>query len=461
MSANELGQHLTAALVDVVGPRHVLLGRRFTERYGVDWTGRYRGTPPAVVQPASTAEVSAVLRLCDREEVAVVPQGGNTGLVGGSVPRNGELVLSLARLQELGEVEPLDAQVTVGAGVTLRALQNHADNAGFSFPVDLGARDSATIGGMIATNAGGIHVLRYGSMRAQVMGLEAVLANGDVVDYMSGLFKDNTGFHLPSLLIGSEGTLAVITRARLRLEPRYEHRAVVLVGIEGTDAALKLVHHLFGSTPALEAAEVFYEDGLALVHKHTGIRAPFEPPTPAYLLLEAAGHRDPTDEIVDALADRPEVLDTALATDSADRDRLWRLREAHPEAVAREGTPLRFDIAVPRARLPEFEHRAREAVAAVAPQAHCIIYGHLGDGNLHVNVVGGTANKDELDEAFLRLVLDLSGTISAEHGIGVEKVHLLERTRAKPALKAMLSIKSAFDPHGILNPGVLFTTRLG
>ncbi len=264
------------ALRAIVGDAHVLADADLRAGYEVDWTGRWRGEALCVVRPAGAEEVAAVLHACRQAGTAVIPQGGNTGLVGGSVPRRMEpqgrpqVVLSLARLRDLEAVDVAAGELTVGAGATLAAVQAHARSAGYAFGVDLGARDSATIGGMIATNAGGIQVLRHGPMRQQVVGLEAVLADGTQVRRLPGMVKDNTGYHFPSLLAGSEGTLAVVTRARLRLVPLPARRAVALVALQGADEAAELAGQLRRQLPNLLAAELFFEDGMALVLRHAG-----------------------------------------------------------------------------------------------------------------------------------------------------------------------------------------------
>ena len=424
--------------------------------YEVDWTRRFQGTARCVVRPADTDEVAGVLRACAAAGAPVVAQGGNTGLVGGGVPRGGEVVLSLVRLTGLDPVDPVSAEVTAGAGVTLGRLQAHVRAAGLEFGVDLAARDSATVGGMVATNAGGVHALRYGSMRAQVVGLRAVLADGRVLERMPGLVKDNTGYDLPGLLVGSEGTLAVVTAARLRLRPLHPARVVAVLAVAGTAGALAILAHLRAAMPSLDAAEVFYADGLALVRRHTGAAAPFAADHPAYLLVECAARRDPTDDLVAVLADAPEVLDAAVATDGPGRERLWALRERHTEAISADGIPHKLDVSVPLDRLAEFEVRVRAAVAAVLPEGRVILFGHLGDGNLHVNVLGAEPDDGRVDDAVLQLVADLGGSISAEHGIGVAKVRWLGLTRSPVDVAAMAAVKDALDPVGILNPGVLF-----
>jgi FAD/FMN-containing dehydrogenase len=293
-------------------------------------------------------------------------------------------------------------------------------------------------------------------MRAQVVGLRAVLADGRVLERMPGLVKDNTGYDLPGLLVGSEGTLAVVTAARLRLRPLHPARVVAVLAVPGTTGALAILARLRSALPSLDAAEVFYADGLALVRHHTRAAAPFDVDHPAYLLVECAAHHDPTDDLVAALAEAPEIIDAAVATDGPGRERLWALRERHTEAISAEGIPHKLDISVPLDRLAEFEARVRPAVAAVLPEARVFLFGHLGDGNIHVNVLGAGPDDGRVDDAVLQLVADLGGSISAEHGIGVAKVRWLGLTRSPVDVAAMAAVKDALDPAGLLNPGVLF-----
>jgi FAD/FMN-containing dehydrogenase len=393
----------------------------------------------------------------------VVPQGGNTGLVGGSVPppdvAGAAAVLSLVRLTDLGPVDMAAGQVTVGAGVTLANLQGHVAGSGLAFAVDLGARDTATIGGMVATNAGGIHVIRYGGMRAQVMGLEAVLADGSVVTRLDGLVKDNTGYDLSQLLIGSEGTLAIVTRARLRLVPALPARYAALMGLPDTESVVELVARLRKVAPSLEAAEIFYPEGLELVMAHAGLPAPFPRPWGAYLLAECAG---PDDSVLDELATVAEDLGheaAAVGLDGPGRQRLWAYRERHTEAVNSLGVPHKMDVTLPIGKLARFETEVREVVGRAAPSSTLFLWGHVGDGNLHVNVVGPDPDDNAVDDAVLQLVAHFGGSISAEHGIGRAKAGWLSLTRSTAEIEAMRAIKRALDPSGFLNPGVLFAVN--
>ena len=446
---------MIADLKAVVGGEHVLVDDDVKASYETDWTGRFTGRALCVVRPATTDQVAAVLRLCTAVGAKVVVQGGNTGLVGGGTPAGGEVLLSLTRLTTLGDVDTASAQVTAGAGVTLADLQNHARASDLDVGVDLAARDSATVGGLVATNAGGIRVLRYGSMRAQVVGLEAVFANGSVMSRMAGLSKDGTGYDLAGLIAGSEGTLAVITAVRVRLWPRLRARAVALLAMDSTESAIALLPGLRASLPSLSAAELFYGSGLTLVRKHSGLPAPFATEHEAYLLLECADLTDPIDQLAAAVADAEGLVDATVATDAAGQRALWAYRETHTESISAEGVPVKLDVSVPTARLPELVAALAATIESVCPAARAIVFGHVNEGNLHVNVLDTGDQHEEVTDAVLRLVASLDGSISSEHGVGRAKVPWLPLSRSATEIAAMRSVKAAFDPSGTLNPGVL------
>lgn len=443
------------ALTAIVGAAHVLRDDDAMTHYQTDWTGRFVGHGPAVVRPASCDEVAAVLAVCDARRVAVVPQGGNTGLVGGSVPLLGEIVLSLTRLDGLGEVDGVGAQVTAGAGVTLARLQEHAAVADLAYGVDLAARDSATVGGTIATNAGGMHLLRYGGTRQQVVGVEAVLADGRTLRHLGGLVKDNTGYDLPALLCGSEGTLAVVTAARLRLVPRYEEQVVAVLGFDGIAPAVEAVARWRRVLPSLDAAELFLADGLDLVRRSFELPAPLPTDWPVYVLVEASDHVDPTDALSNLVSNESTVRDAAVATDTTRRTELWQYREKHTLAINQLGPPHKLDVTLPLREVAGFIEQVPGRVASVAPEAHTWLFGHVGDGNIHVNVTGVEPGDERVDDAVLRLVAELGGSISAEHGIGSAKRRWLHLNRSAAEIDAFRAIKHALDPNGILNPHVL------
>ena len=427
----------------IVGTEHVLTDPEVIISYVTDWTGRYHGDAIAVVRPGTVDEVAQVLRLCSATGISVVPQGGNTGLVGGSIPAadSHSLVLSLTRMNSLGNVDAVTGRVSCGAGVTLAQLQSHAHAAGWEFGVDLAARDSATIGGMVATNAGGIHVVGQGMMRKQVLGVEAVLASGEVVRSMSGLAKNNTGYDLTQLLCGSEGTLGVITEVALQLV-RPRSTELVLVGCESVDQALDIAS---GFTGSLAAAELMDRAGIESVSRVTGIAVPFT--TPFHLLIEIVGEID-----WGAL----ESLEHAtLAMDARDQENFWALRERITEASAVESTGIshKLDISVPVTELDSMyrditTHLERPEVRNV------VLFGHLMDGNFHVFFVTDTDDQT-LDTEILQLVAARGGSISAEHGVGHMKAEHLHLSRSDAEIDAMRAIKGALDPVGILNPGVL------
>jgi FAD/FMN-containing dehydrogenase len=441
-------------LRDVVGPQ-AIVDRDVVASYTTDWTGRFAGSSPVVVRPASTDEVAGVVAVCRELGVALVPQGGNTGLVGGGVPLHDEVVLSLRRLQALEPVDTLAGQVTVGAGVSIGALHRAAAASGWAYGVDLASRDSVTVGGAIATNAGGTRVLRYGDTRAQLLGVEAVLGTGAVISHLGGLVKDNTGYHLPGLVCGSEGTLAVVTAARLRLVPALAHRTVAVLAFAAIGDALVASAALRRALPTLEASELFLAPGLDLVCSVTGLRPPFPDPHPVYLLVESADTADPTMALAEATEWLAGLVDVVVATDPVRRAELWRYREAHTEAINTLGPPHKLDVTLPFGSLADFIGRVPGTVRAIAPAARTWLFGHAGDGNLHVNVSGLAPDDDRVDEGVFRLVAEFGGSISAEHGIGSAKRRWLHLSRSPDEISTFRALKRALDPDGVLNPNVL------
>jgi FAD/FMN-containing dehydrogenase len=444
-----------AALAATVGEQHVLTDPDLIDGHTVDWTGRWRGSTPAVVRPGSTSEVSGVLRVCREFGVAVVPQGGNTGLAGGATPLEHQVVLSLTRLRGIEDVDREMGQVTVGAGVTIATAAAVLDADGWTLGVDLASRDTATVGGAVATDAGGLRVLRWGTMRRQVVGLEAVLADGSVVTRLGGLLKDNVGYDLPSLLCGSEGTLAVITRVRLGLVPTPDRRTTALLGLDSLEDAVAAVGALRRALPGLDGAEVMLADGVALVGEHRGWPPPLPSEPPVLLLVEAAGPEDPTEAMataIDALAVTP--TEVAVATDAAARERLVRHRESHTEAIGAAGVPRKLDVSIPWPVLAEVVREAHDRVAAHRG-ARLVVFGHLGDGGVHLNLLGAEGEQgDLLEDELARLVAGAGGSISAEHGVGRAKRRWVGLTRSEADRAAGAAIKTALDPTGILNPGV-------
>lgn len=439
---------LLGQLRGVVGSTQVLVDADLRAGYERDWTGRYLGTTPAVVRPGSTDEVAAVVRACRAAGRPLVPQGGNTGLVGGATPLDGEIVVSLRRLDRLDPVDELAGAVVVGAGVTLATLHAHAARAGLSFGVDLAARDSATVGGMVATNAGGLRFVRHGGMRQQVLGVEAVLGDGSVVSRLDPPPKDNMGYDLAGLLCGSEGTLGIVTAVRLRVVPRPRQIQTALLGLADLATALGVVAGLRRAGASVEAGEGFFDDGLALVCEHAGLARPV-PASPAYLLAEWDG----TLEMLAGIAGVDEER-VAVASDDSSRSRLWRYREAHTETVGALGVPHKLDVGVAPAKLDELAARVRAAVAESGGGNRVVLFGHVADGNLHVNLLGPGPDDERLDDRVAAIVADLGGSSSAEHGIGRAKRRWLTLNRSPEELAAYRRLRAAFDPDGILNPNV-------
>jgi FAD/FMN-containing dehydrogenase len=446
---------LESRLRSIVGGAHLIVERDVLATYQRDWTGRFHGEARCVVRPADTEQVASVVRECAAAGVALCIQGGNTGLVGGSTPMDGSVLLSTRRLDVVGDVDSVAWQVTAGAGVTLAGMQRRVRAAGLDFGVDFAARDSCTVGGMAATNAGGERVLRYGATRAQLAGAVAVLADGSVLTRMSGLPKDNCGYDLTGLLCGSEGTLGVITELRLRLVPLLRARAVALLAVDGTAAALDALRALRESLPALEAAELFFPAGLDLVLRHGDLPAPFPEPHPAYLLVECADLSDPAEPLLDAIAQLPGLRDATTSADASGRRKLWAYREQHTEAISAEGTPVKLDVAVPVSRLAGFVAGLPGTVLQAAPTARTVLFGHLAEGNLHVNVLDALDCADAITEAVLTSVAREGGSVSAEHGVGRSKARWLHLSRSAAEVAAMRALKRALDPAGLLNPGVL------
>jgi FAD/FMN-containing dehydrogenase len=446
---------LAGALSAIVGPEHVLTDPALMEQYVVDWSGRWRGDAALVVRPGSTAEVAAVLRACFEQRVPVVPQGGNTGLVAGSVPAPDAdplpVVLSTRRLDSLGAVDDLSGQVTVGAGALLGDVQRHAAAAGWHYGVDLAARDSATIGGTVATNAGGIHVVAFGMTRLQVVGIEAVLADGTVLSHLSGMLKDNTGYDLGGLFCGSEGTLGVITAVRLRLHRPVGRTTVALIGAESYAEAIALMSSAVDPSVRLIAAEVTDETGMELAGRLRGQGWPLRRRHPLVVLLEAADGGDAS-----GFTGLPDDTDVAVGLDAAEQARLWSYREAQGEAFSALGVAHKLDVSVPLLSLAACADELRGIVGGWPTVEHFGVFGHLADGNIHVEMIGPAADDLAVDHAVMECVARYGGSVSAEHGVGRAKAGELHLCRSAEEIAAMRAIKAAWDPQGLMNPGVLF-----
>ena len=448
---------LIGELRSIVGDAHVLVDSDAIEPYCVDWTRRFGGPALAVVRPASTDEVAAVVRACASAGVPVIPQGGNTGLVGGSVPAasvaaGGALpvIVSMCRVSWIADVDALSGQLSAGAGATLGDVQRAARAAGWEYGVDLAARDSATIGGTVATNAGGIRVLAYGMTRAQVSGIEAVTADGSVISHMSGMAKDNTGFDLAALLCGSEGTLAIITAVRLRLHRPHGRTSLALIGCADYADALRVVGSAVSGR--LVAAEVMDAVGMRLVEQAFGLPYPLERENPLVVLLEVADGGDGSGFVEQVL----EARDVVVGLDAREIERLWQYRERQGEAFSSLGVIHKLDVSVPLEKLAACAEELRALVQGFANVREFGIFGHMADGNIHVEFHGPDADDAEIDIAILQCVARYGGSVSAEHGIGRSKAEFLGLSRSAQEIAAMRAIKDAWDPRGLLNPGVLF-----
>lgn len=453
------------ALLDRLGrvlpPAALLTGDAVAPRYQEDRRDRFSAPPRFVMRPGSTAEVAAALAACNAFGQPLVVQGGRTGLSGAHRVRPGEAVLSTERLTELAAPDPDSRTILAGAGVPLQRVQEAADQTGLIFGVDIGARGTATIGGNIATNAGGIRVLRYGMFRAQVAGLEAVLADGSVLACMRGLDKDNSGYDLNQLFIGSEGTLAVVTRALLRLHPRPAVESNALLALPSVEAALDLLWRLRKSVGGmLSAYEIMLDTIYRGVAGHLGMAPPLATPAPIYVLAEiqseTAGEAAPA-AFMDCLAAALEdgvALDAVIAQSQREFLTLWELRDACADYLRGQDNIANGDISVPVPRIAEFLNESRRVLAQIDPEARFLIFGHLADGNLHY--VFQTGCKDRAVDCLMRLVAAYGGSISAEHGIGIDKKPWLPLARSPAEIAAMQALKGALDPRGILNRGRIF-----
>ena len=446
------------SLRTILGDKGIVTDPSLNSAYTVDWTRRYSGVTPAVLLPKTTEQVSRVVAWCYENSVALVPQGGNTGMVGGATPVNGELVLSLKRMTEIEEVDDTTGQIVAQAGATLGDIQQAASRLGWKYGVDLSARDSASIGGTIATNAGGSQVLRHGNTREQILGLEAVSGTGDVIGDLRGLSKDNTGYHLPGLLCGSEGTLAVVTRSRLRLVRPPEEELSILLGFQSLNEALGIVEEIRKSLEDVQACEVFFQNGLNLVCEKFGIPPPWNTQLVAYLLIDAGGQLGLEERISKGpLSNSLNASNfVAYGNDSQSRKRLWQYRDLHTEAISAAGIPHKLDVSLPHGKLNEFCNGVREVISEIDDQTQLFLFGHAGDGNIHVNILGPDADNLAVDAAVLKYVASLGGSISAEHGVGRAKAHHLYLNRTAAELDIFRKIKAVFDPAGILNPGAIF-----
>ena len=455
----------------IVGDAHLMTGD--FDAYANDWRKKYFGKPRAVVKPANVDEVAAVVRLCAQTGIAIVPQAGNTGLVGGGVPDDSgtQLILNVSRMNRVIEVDTINNTMTVEAGCILQTLQETAAAHGRLFPLSLAAEGSCEIGGNISTNAGGVQVLRYGNTRELVMGLEVVLPSGEVWNGLRGLRKDNTGYDLKHLFIGAEGTLGIVTKAVLKLFPAPAATQTAFIGLDSPRQALALLTHMKGALgDRLTAFELISDFGLSLVEKHFAhLKSPLAGRHPWYILTDIADSRDAAalaTEVETALGDALEsglIGDAAIAKNDSEGKRLWELRENMTEAQVHEGRNIKHDVSLPISKIAEFIDAADAALAAAYPGVRPVNFGHLGDGNLHYNIAHPLAGfteeswvNGELENVNLLVhdcVARFNGSISAEHGIGQLKREEIKRYKSDIELGVMRSIKAALDPKGLMNPG--------
>ncbi|MCX8133492.1 MAG: FAD-binding oxidoreductase [Roseococcus sp.] len=464
---------LPDAFREILGPQGLLTAPEDLAPALSDWRGLYRGEAMALLRPASTEEVAACVRLCAAHRIAIVPQGGNTSMVGGATPeaRPGQVVLSLARMNRVREVDPVDMTMTVEAGLVLARAQQVAAEHGCLFPLSLGAEGSAMIGGLLSTNAGGNTTVRYGNARELMLGLEVVLPDGSVIEGLRRLRKDNTGYALRHLFVGAEGTLGIITAAVLRLFPAPREAATALCALPDEDAALALFRRFRAAEEgALRAFEYISGAGMeALLATIEGASLPLAAPARHYALVDLTASREGAglaalmEGVLEAAMEAGEVLDAAIAGSEAQRAAIWRLREEQPEAQKRAGASVKNDVSVPVSRVPEMIRRCAAALTALIPGSRPVPFGHLGDGNIHMNLLqpegmepaAFLARGEEIMRVVNDIVRELGGSFSAEHGVGRLKTGMLAEWRGGAELAAMRAIKAALDPLGIMNPGKL------
>lgn len=461
-----------ADLSAVVDESGLILDTTQKAPYLKEWRGRFVSDCRAVVLPTSVDQVSAVLRLCHAAEVSVVPLGGNTGLVGGGVAGPEQIILSLERMNAIRAVDPVEKTLQVEAGCTLAQVQNTAQDAGFFFPLSIVPRERAQIGGLIATNAGGTNVLRYGNMREQLCGIEAVLADGQILSDMAALKKDNTGYDLVQLLAGSEGTLAILTAATLKLAAEPQSRMTAWVGVHDLASAIRLYRQVHDQFPGLSACELIPTFARELVERHIPDVAALEIVSTQYALLFevesveswSGASASPIAQHLNDLLDELDVEASArmITTDAAVGQAIWVIRKAIPAAQTAEGASLKHDISVPLQAMPTLFEKGAELIQQQVPGARLCAFGHLGDGNLHFNISQPEGNAGALQEkgpalqqSIFDLVVSLGGSFAAEHGIGLLKVDEMRKYKSAAEMEVMRRIKQALDPKGILNPGKL------
>ena len=458
------------AIRDAVGPKGIVEDAD-SAPFLSEWRDRWPGEAALIVCPASTEEVAKVVKICSDHNVAITPQGGNTGLVGGQIPYGPEILLSLKRMRKIRNISPLDNTMTVDAGVTLLEAQEAAKEAGRLFPLSIGSEGSCQIGGVISTNAGGVHVLRYGNTRDLVLGIEAVLPNGEIWNGLKRLRKDNTGYDLKQLFIGGEGTLGVVTGAVLKLFPQPKEFVTALAGVPSPQAAVELLSLAQEESGGLASSfELMSRRCIDFVTKHIpDTRDPLAAPHPWYVLMEfsaaTAGLRDAVESLLEKAIDKGFVEDAVLAANETQAHDFWRIRHSISQAINGEGLGARHDVSVATADIPAFLEKADAAVAKAAPGARIVAFGHIGDGNVHYDVAppegaGRNALDDkrkDIETRVYEIILSFDGSISAEHGVGRHKKDAIANVKSPVELEMMRAIKKALDPKGVMNPGKMLT----
>jgi FAD/FMN-containing dehydrogenase len=463
-------------LCELIGDAYVIINPSDQERYVTDWFGREAGVALAVVRPGCADEVAAVVACCHRHGVAIVPQGGNTGLVGGALPdRSGsQCVLSLERLNTIRSIDLAGKTITVEAGVLLAHVQEAAAREGLEFPLSMGSEGSCTIGGILSTNAGGTAVLRYGNARALCLGLEVVTADGDILPGLRQLRKDNTGYDLRDLFIGAEGTLGIITAAVLSMVPAPKAKLSAFVALESAEQAVALLDLVQAQVgPLLTAFELISNTCLNLVANYfPQMPYPFAMPTPYAVLMEVSDHESEAhaiillERVLELAIERGLATDVLLPQSLVQSQKFWDIREHIPMSQVKDGKNIKHDISLPISEVPSFLAQAEGLVASLHAGARIIAFGHLGDGNLHFNVAAPTGHSTEsifqdklhISNAIHELVTSLNGSISAEHGIGQMKAKELARFKSPVEMRLFKNIKKALDPDGVFNPGKILIT---
>ena len=433
-----------------------------------EWRGRWPGEAALIVAPASTEEVSEIVKICADHNIAITPQGGNTGLVGGQIPFGDEILLSLKRMRRIRTIEPLNNTMTVDAGVTLHEAQNAAADAGRLFPLSIGSEGTCQIGGVISTNAGGVNVLRYGNTRDLVLGLEVVMADGEIWDGLKRLRKNNTGYDLKQLMIGGEGTLGIVTGAVLKLFPRPAETATIVAGVPSAESAVELLSHAQNATGgAATSFELISRQAVELVLKNIpDTRDPLSTPSPYYVLMEfsaseTGGFRDGVERMLEGALEKNLIQDATIAENETHAGAFWKIRHSISEAINKEGLGARHDVSVATSDIPAFLDAANAAVVKIVPGARIVAFGHIGDGNVHYDIVGAPGAdphaldhlRGEIESAVYDIIDSFDGSVSAEHGVGRHRRETIKKRKSPVEMDAMRAIKKALDPQGIMNPG--------